>query len=216
MQCNLCLPRETKLAAYKIWTSTLHKHVEVRSEASCPFKVRGHVPQIFEPSGFWMQLPKNSRIIFSIFDTITPAWLDRSMRLSSAAKFKSAFAGWHWARDRCVFTALRIITNHTRCCWAYECKDQSEVCRWVIDKMSVFSSLARWLNTSFWRILSLETTKCICVYESVSKIFIHRVNSFSDFNGRFWECLNSRLSVKMFFDNVNVLCSLSVQWKCYK
>ncbi len=52
MQCKLCLPRETKLAAYKIWTSTLHKHVEVRSEASCPFKVRGHVPQIFEPSGF--------------------------------------------------------------------------------------------------------------------------------------------------------------------
>ncbi len=172
-------------------------------------------------SDFWAKwilnaASKNSRIIYSIFDTITPAWLDRSMRLSSAAKFKSAFAGWHWARDRCVFTALRIITNHTRCCWAYECKDQSEVCRWVIDKMSVFSSLARWLNTSFWRILSLETTKCICVYESVSKIFIHRVNSFSDFNGRFWECLNSRLSVKMFFDNVNVLCSLSVQWKCYK
>ncbi len=139
MQCKLCLPRETKLAAYKISTSTLHKHVEVRSEASCPFKVRGQVPQIFEPvpqifepSGFWMQLPKNSRIIFSIFDTITPAWLDRSMRLSSAAKFKSVFAVWRW--DRRVFTALRIITNHTRCCWAYECKDQSEVCRWVIDK----------------------------------------------------------------------------------
>ncbi len=30
MQCKLCLPRETKLAAYKISTSTLCKHVEVR------------------------------------------------------------------------------------------------------------------------------------------------------------------------------------------
>ena len=30
VQCKLCLPRETKLAAYKIPTSTLRKHVEVR------------------------------------------------------------------------------------------------------------------------------------------------------------------------------------------
>ncbi len=30
MQCKLCLPRETKLAAYKILTSTLREHVEVR------------------------------------------------------------------------------------------------------------------------------------------------------------------------------------------
>ncbi len=154
------------------FAQTLH----LQAEASCPFKVRGHVPpQIFEPFGFWMQLPKdkkNSRIIFSIFDTITPARLNRSVRLSSAAKFKSVFAGWHWARDRCVFTALRIITNHTRCCWTYECNDQSEAFRWVIAKMSAFSSLDRWLNTSFWRILSLETTKCRCVYESVSKILI--------------------------------------------
>ncbi len=30
MQCKLCLPRETKLAAYNISTSTLRKHVEVR------------------------------------------------------------------------------------------------------------------------------------------------------------------------------------------
>ncbi len=118
------------------------------------------------------QKTKNSRLIFSIFNTITQAWLDRSVRLSSAAKFKSAFAGWRWARYRRVFTALRIITNHTRCCWAYECNDQSEVFRWVIAKMPVFSSLGRWLNTSFWRILSSETTKCKCVYEYVSKRFI--------------------------------------------
>ncbi len=30
MQYKLCVPRETKLAAYKISTSTLRKHVEVR------------------------------------------------------------------------------------------------------------------------------------------------------------------------------------------
>ncbi len=29
MQCKLCLPRETELAAYNISTSTLRKHVEV-------------------------------------------------------------------------------------------------------------------------------------------------------------------------------------------
>ncbi len=30
MQCKLCLPSETKLAAHNISTSTLHKHVEIR------------------------------------------------------------------------------------------------------------------------------------------------------------------------------------------
>ncbi len=123
-------------------------------------------------------------------------WLERSVRLSSAAKFKSVFAGWRWARDRRVCTALRIITNHTRCCWAYGCNDQSEVFRWVIAKIPLFSSLARWLNTTFWWILSSETTKCKCVIESVRYSF-YSVNSFSDFNGSFWERSNSRLSVKM-------------------
>ncbi len=37
--------------------------------------------------------------------------------------------------------------------------------RWVIVKITVFSSVSRWLNTSFWQILSSETTKCIYVYE---------------------------------------------------
>ncbi len=50
---------------------------------------------------------------------------------SSAAKFKSTFAGWCWSRDRRVSSALRIITNHTRSCWVYECYDQSETIRWV-------------------------------------------------------------------------------------
>ncbi len=79
------------------------------------------------------QKTKNSRIMFVIFDTITlySSWLERSVRLSSAAKFKSAFVGWHWARDRRVYTALSIIANHTWFCWAYECNDQSEAFRWV-------------------------------------------------------------------------------------
>ncbi len=153
-------------------------HVEVRSEQRRHAHSKWGIDQ--STSDFWAKRilnaaskgQKNSRIIFSIFDTITPAWLDRSVRLSSAAKFKSAFTGWRWARDRRVCTALHIITNHTRCCWTYECNDQSEVFRWVIAKMLAFSSLAHWLNTSLWRIISLETTKCRCVYESVSKILI--------------------------------------------
>ncbi len=37
-------------------------HWTLQSEASCPLKLRGHVPpQIFEPSGFLMQLPKDKK-----------------------------------------------------------------------------------------------------------------------------------------------------------
>ncbi len=32
---------------------------------------------------------------------------------SPAAKFESAFAGWRWARDRRVFTALHYNQSHT-------------------------------------------------------------------------------------------------------
>ncbi len=131
-----------------------------------PFKVRQVPPQIFEPSRFGMQLPKdkNSRLIFSIFDTITPAWLNHSVCLSSAAELKSVFA----ETDTDVFfIALRIITNHTRFCWSlwmqWPIRGVQMSHRWN----SGVSSLARWLNTSFWRILSSETTKCKCVYESV-------------------------------------------------
>ncbi len=113
------------------------------------------------------QNTKNSRLIYSIFNTITPAWLDRWSVSYHQLLNSNLFAGRRWARDRRVFTALRIITNHTQCCWVYECNDQSEAFRWVIAKMPVFSSLAHWLNTSFWQILSSETTKCKCVYESV-------------------------------------------------
>ncbi len=106
--------------------------------------------------GFWMQLPKEkySRFIFSI------GLFDRSAHHHQLLN-SNLFAGWRWDINRRVFTALRIITNHTRFCWAYECKDQSEAFRWVIAE-----TLTRWLNTSFWWIL-LEATKCRCVYESV-------------------------------------------------
>ncbi len=107
------------------------------------------------------QKTKNSSIIFYIFDTITPAWLNHSVRHIISCKIQI------WVRwDRHVFTEMRIITNHTRFCWAYECNGQSEVFRWVIAEMLLLSSLSRWPNTSFWRILSLETIKCRCVYES--------------------------------------------------
>ncbi len=87
------------------------------------------------PSDFWAkwilkkQLPKDKktcRIMLFIFDTITLVSVYQSVK-SPAAKFKSAFAGWRWARDRPVYTAL----NHTWLCWAHECNDQSETFRWV-------------------------------------------------------------------------------------
>ncbi len=110
-----------------------------------------------------MQLPKDkkSRFIFSIFNTITPAWLERSVRHHQLLNSNLCWLGGAEPDIDTFFTALHIITNHTWCCWAYECIDQSETFRWVIAS--------------------------------------------------FWECLNS---VKSFFHNVNVLCSLSVQWKC--
>ncbi len=57
-----------------------------------------------------------------------------------------------------VYTALRIITNHTRLCWAYECNNQSES-----DEFSTC-----WLNY-LMNFLSSETTKCKSMYD-VSKM----------------------------------------------
>ncbi len=107
----------------------------------------------------------------------------RKEKTSPAAKFKSAFSGWH--RARCVFTPLCIITNHIRFCWAYECNDQSEAFRWVIAETLLFRHRTHWL-TEFTQ---LETTKWRCT--NISKRFSHSVNSFIDYNGSFWECLNS-------------------------
>ncbi len=63
------------------WTSFSLVSPFLFSEASCPFKVRARAPSDFWAK--WMlnaasKRQKNSRIIFSIFDTITPAWLNRS------------------------------------------------------------------------------------------------------------------------------------------
>ncbi len=56
---------------FSIDTSSRRKYLKnPRPEASCPFKVRRHVPpQIFEPSGFWMQLPKDKKEQIHIFYT---------------------------------------------------------------------------------------------------------------------------------------------------
>ncbi len=143
-----------------------HPRWNLRPKASCPLKVRGNQGD-FECS--FQKTKWNSWLIFSIFDTTTPAWLNRSAHNIISCLIQNCV---RWARDRHVFTALRIITNHTRFCWAYECNDQSEVFRWVIAKMPVFSSLDRWLNTSFWLILSSEITKCKYVYVFVYDIFI--------------------------------------------
>ncbi len=37
-----------------------------------------------------------------------------------------------------VFLQRCIITNHTRCCWAYECNGQSEAFRWVTAETRCF------------------------------------------------------------------------------
>ncbi len=107
---------------------------------------------------------QNSRYFFSIFNTITPAWLDRSVRhiincwIQICVRLTGAELDTDAIEQRC------IITNHTRFCWVYECNDQSEMFRWVIAKMPMYSSLALWLNTSFCWNISSETSKCNCVY----------------------------------------------------
>ncbi len=62
------------------------------------------------------------RVPPQIFELILNAALKGQKYNTSAAKFKSVFTGWHWARDRRIFTGLHIISNHTRFCWAYEMK----------------------------------------------------------------------------------------------
>ncbi len=86
----------------------------------------GHLPpQISETiRGFWMQLPKDKKMQNNMFYI----WYNHTCMIKS---FSASIISC---------SALRIRTNHTRCCWAYECKDQSEAFRWVIVKMSVFST----------------------------------------------------------------------------
>ncbi len=148
---------KTEQLAWLVHRYTQRHHAHSKWGGTCPLRFLRQVD--FECS---FHKTKNSWLLFSISNTIKQAWLKRSVRLSSAAKFKSAFAG-AGARYRWVFTALRIITNHTRCCWAYECNDQSEVFRWVIAKFVVFSSLARWLNTFLANSLVRNNKVQMCV-----------------------------------------------------
>ncbi len=122
--------------------------------------------QIFEPSGFWMQLPKDKKQPNNIFYI----WYNHTSVIKSfSASYHQllnsnlrSLAGAEPETD--AFVQRCIMANHTRCCWAYECNDQSDVFRWVIAKMQVFSSLTCWLNTSFWRILSLNNKVQMCVW----------------------------------------------------
>ncbi len=100
---------DTLLQAYLYLCSALIKPCNQRRHAHSKWGGLRFFNQVdFECS---FHKTKYCRLIFSMFNTITPAWLNqRSARLSSAAKFKPASAGWHWAKDRDVSTALRIIT----------------------------------------------------------------------------------------------------------
>ncbi len=119
---------------------------------------------IFEPSGFWKQRQKKC-----IFDTIPlyRSWLERIK--SSAAKFKPAFAGWRWARDRRVYTHLRIITNH----------NSAELINVLTNqrRSDEFRARARWLH-SLIRNNNINKS----VYEQLNSS-----NSFSNYKGSFSE-----------------------------
>ncbi len=48
-----------------------------------------------------------------------------------------------------AFLQRCIITNHTRCCWPYECNDQSEAFRWVTAETRCFVQGTRSLTEFF-------------------------------------------------------------------
>ncbi len=107
-----------------------------------------------------------------------------------------SFAGWRWARDRRVFTALHYNQSHTMLLslwmqWPIRGVQMSH--RWN----TVFcSGRAHWI---LWRILLSETTKCRSAYD-VRDSF-HNANSFSDYNGSFWDWSLDNEMI-MFLDNV--------------
>ncbi len=75
-------------------------------------------------------------------------WKSKWMkRADCGIKFRSAYvAPYSFLR---IFAALRIITNHTRFRWAYECIGQSEAFRWVIAETLEFCwvyALADWIH----------------------------------------------------------------------
>ncbi len=117
-----------------------------QSEGTCPLRfLRQYVD-----FGCSFQKTKKCRIICSIFDTITPAWLNHSVRLSSAAQ--------HCALEPITHDAVELVnvrTNQRR-------SDESSL-------ICLFSPLGGWLKTSFWRPCVLLMTAFvpqghICVY----------------------------------------------------
>ncbi len=141
----------------------------LHAETSCPFKVRGHVPPLIsERSGFWMQLPRDKKqpnsIFFIWYNQIS---VIKSFSTSYHQLLYSNLCSLEGAEPdkEFFFTALRIITNCTWCCWAYECNDQSEVFRWFMAKMPAFSSLARWLKYLFLANTLVKNNKVqMCVW----------------------------------------------------
>ncbi len=107
-------------------------------EASCPFKVRGHVsPQIFEPSGFWKQLPKDKKLpnnICYMWYHHVVSFMIRTFSASYHQLLNSNLRSLDGAEPETgafIQLCALFITNHTWVCWAYKCNDQSEAFRWV-------------------------------------------------------------------------------------
>ncbi len=158
-----------------------------------PIQSEGHVPtQISEPSGFWMQLPKAQKYQNNIFDI----WYDPNGEIRSFSVAKQQLLnsnrclrfGWRWDRDRRVCTALHYNQKHTilLSLWMqWPIRDLQMSYRWN----AVFSSLACWLNYLANSLIRNNKVQ-MCVQMQVRYSF-HSVNSFSDFNGSFWKCLNS-------------------------
>ncbi len=117
----------------------------------------------------------------------------------------------------CFYIVMHYNQSHTRVCWAYECNGQSEAFRSSLKCQSfLFGARPCWLNSALSRILSSKTTKCRCTYD-VSKRFIHQTvhtaqSAFLIIRGVFESAYTrARLkSLRIFFEPVNVLCSLSL------
>ncbi len=82
-----------------------------------PIQSEGHVPlQIFEPSWFWKQLPKDKQIVNNMCYIWYNHIVSFMIRMFSASNHQllnsTAFAA-RWARDRRVYTALGIIYNQS-------------------------------------------------------------------------------------------------------
>ncbi len=70
---------------------------------------------------------------------------------ASAAKFKSAFAGWHWARDRHVCTVLHYNQSHTIL-----------LSLWIQRPIRDIAETRYFVHLLHF---SSETTQCRCAYK---------------------------------------------------